>query len=248
MTGAILLESGRLELARQDSDLATQTAIRMAESGLLSQWLAKIGFPHATGSGSIDVDAVGGEILIASILTHSAIVGDEIAVSILAPLCDLEARDDQGMTALMWSAHCDRIRICKMLMQAGADPSAFDRHGRDALRHAAGAGNPSCVALLLAVGDPKASSPTGRTALQHAVESASPRALECVDLLLPASDLDAVNAQGRSALDLALRARKSEIAGRISSFMLARAERIELTGLAPAPRTRASGRDNRRSL
>ncbi|WKB50754.1 sigma-70 family RNA polymerase sigma factor [Eleftheria terrae] len=49
---------------------------------------------------------------------------------------DLNARDDKGLTALMIAASHDRAGICELLLQAGADPTARDPAGNDALFHA----------------------------------------------------------------------------------------------------------------
>ena len=45
---------------------------------------------------------------------------------------DVNARDDRGMTLLMLAAAKNRARICRLLMDAGADPLARDASGNDA--------------------------------------------------------------------------------------------------------------------
>ncbi|HPJ26522.1 MAG TPA: ankyrin repeat domain-containing protein, partial [Synergistaceae bacterium] len=47
---------------------------------------------------------------------------------------DVDARDNQGVTALMGAAEfCDNPEILEILLQAGADPGAKDTHGRSVL-------------------------------------------------------------------------------------------------------------------
>lgn len=45
----------------------------------------------------------------------------------------LEARDEQGQTPLMLAAARNKARICKLLIDAGANPSAIDPKGKQAL-------------------------------------------------------------------------------------------------------------------
>lgn len=47
---------------------------------------------------------------------------------------DLNARDDKGQTPLMLSAARNKAVICKLLINAGADPNLLDPSGRTALR------------------------------------------------------------------------------------------------------------------
>lgn len=46
---------------------------------------------------------------------------------------DLEAMDDAGLTPLMHAARNDRVAICRMLLEAGANPIATNPDGDDAL-------------------------------------------------------------------------------------------------------------------
>ncbi len=61
---------------------------------------------------------------------------------------DLNARDDRGLTPLMLAASRNRARICRVLIEAGADISARDGDGNDALSIARAAGAAECAAEI----------------------------------------------------------------------------------------------------
>lgn len=63
---------------------------------------------------------------------------------------DLNARDASGMTPLMISAARDKPAICKLLLNAGANHSLFDRSGRTALDIALDTGSHATAAILIA--------------------------------------------------------------------------------------------------
>ena len=61
---------------------------------------------------------------------------------------DLNARDDRGLTPLMLAASRNRARICRVLIEAGADISARDGDSNDALSIARAAGAAECAAEI----------------------------------------------------------------------------------------------------
>jgi RNA polymerase primary sigma factor len=63
---------------------------------------------------------------------------------------DLNARDEKGLTPLMLAAHRNKASICRLLLDAGADPESLDPVGRNALAIALVSGS-SDAATLLAV-------------------------------------------------------------------------------------------------
>ncbi len=61
---------------------------------------------------------------------------------------DLDARDESGRTPLMIAAARDHVKICKLLLEAGADASLLDSANRDALSIAEAAGATSAAATI----------------------------------------------------------------------------------------------------
>lgn len=64
---------------------------------------------------------------------------------------DLNARDANGMTPLMLSALRNKPAICKLLLDAGADPRLFDAAGKTALEVAVAADSAATAAILTEV-------------------------------------------------------------------------------------------------
>jgi len=86
-------------------------------------------------------------------LINAAKNGDlkNVATSIAAG-ADLEARDDEDMTALMWAAEKDYSDIIRILIDAGADISAKDKFGCTAFFKAADKNHIDIVKMLIAKG------------------------------------------------------------------------------------------------
>jgi Ankyrin repeats (3 copies) len=70
---------------------------------------------------------------------------------------DLNSRDGNGLTPLMISAVRNKPRLCKLLLDAGADLSAVDRDGNDAIALAAIHGASEAADLLFGAGNRSAS-------------------------------------------------------------------------------------------
>ena len=83
---------------------------------------------------------------------------------------DIEARDNDGMTALMYAAANNRNpEVITSLLKAGADVNAQSRYGVTALMYAANNKNPAVITTLLKAGaDIEARDNDGRTALMWA--------------------------------------------------------------------------------
>ena len=61
---------------------------------------------------------------------------------------NLNARDDKGLTPLMIAASRNKANICKLLLDAKADPNLVDSSGRDALALAKAAGASDAAKLI----------------------------------------------------------------------------------------------------
>ncbi len=83
-------------------------------------------------------------------LTHAMILGQEEIVKLLILYgADLNAKNMQGWTPLMWATECGRTKVVRMLLNHGADALAKDHDGDTALMIAAYHGNEEIVKSLL---------------------------------------------------------------------------------------------------
>ncbi len=83
-------------------------------------------------------------------LTHAMIHGQEEIVKLLILYgADLNAKNNQGWTPLMWAAECGGANIVRILLNHGADALVKDRDGDTALMIAVYHGNEEIVKLLL---------------------------------------------------------------------------------------------------
>ena len=83
---------------------------------------------------------------------------------------DVNAKDENGDTALIWAARYDKEKVVSALLAAGADVNVKNAYGTTALMLAARNGNEKAVAALLAAGaDVNAANASGNTALMWAV-------------------------------------------------------------------------------
>eukprot|EP00757_Euglenozoa_sp_SAG-D1_P022366 gene22366-8885_t len=65
---------------------------------------------------------------------------------------DIEAKDQDGWTALLIACHNGHSDVVEMLLQAGADIEAKDQHGWTALMEACHYGHSNVVEMLLQAG------------------------------------------------------------------------------------------------
>lgn len=84
-------------------------------------------------------------------LRMASLAGVETAVKLhIRRGDDLNARDSGGMTPLMLAASKNRVSVCSLLVEAGADLSLCDQSGRDALAIALSAGAYGAAEVLSA--------------------------------------------------------------------------------------------------
>jgi len=129
---------------------------------------------------------------------------DWSAIRTLVARVDVNTRDAEGATALLWAAQWDHLPTAEALLAAGTDPNAANVYGVSPLYFAASNGSPALTALLLKHGARASSAlPTGETILMTAARTGN---LAVVDALLAAgAGLDArEQAKGQTALFWAL--------------------------------------------
>jgi len=102
--------------------------------------------------------------------------------SLLAAGSDLEARDENGLTALMWAIRERHRETAELLLAAGADVNARDLDGQTTLMWAAYEGHLDIAQALLRIGaDAEGENDSDATAMQLAACSGQ---VEIVELLL----------------------------------------------------------------
>jgi uncharacterized protein len=130
--------------------------------------------------------------------------GDLAAVQRLSTPEALDARDEEGRSALMWAARLGRIELVAPLLAAGATVDARDARDYTALFHAchdpdADRGHPEVVALLLQAGaDKEACIGFGVRPLMYAAGNGEAAVVQV--LLQAGADPLARNEVGRTAL------------------------------------------------
>ena len=122
---------------------------------------------------------------------------------------DLEAKDGDGRTALMWAAMSGELDVVKYLIDNGVDLEAKDGDGRTALMWAAMSGELDVVKYLIDNGaDLEAKDKDGQTALMKVARYGK---LDVVKYLAQnGADLEAKDKDGMTALDIARKWEKAD--------------------------------------
>lgn len=117
---------------------------------------------------------------------------------------DVNLRDEQGMTPLMWAAANGQRHATQLLLVAGADADLCGQDGQTAVMLAAAGGHQEVLSMLLAKGaDVNAVSKSLDSALLYAVHQGHVR---CVKMLLEwGADISCSNKMGISPMEAALR-------------------------------------------
>jgi ankyrin repeat protein len=115
-------------------------------------------------------------------LLEAAKDGNLTAVrTLLKQRVEVDARDRDGMTALLWAVYSDDKEMVRLLLGAGASPSLSTRYGVTALGLAAENRDAAVVEQLLTRGANAAAETSGETALHIAARTG---ALEVATLLV----------------------------------------------------------------
>ena len=132
--------------------------------------------------------------------------------ALLAAGANVNAAENHGWTALIWSANRGHAKVAEILLSAKANPNAATDKGSTALRFGSRRGYTEIVKMLIAAGaNPNTASNDGWTALMEAIDSDEERA-EVVKILLSAgADVNAENNDGETALDWAKEKGHSDI-------------------------------------
>ena len=112
---------------------------------------------------------------------------------------DLNARQADGTTALIWAAYHDDAETVEQLVKAGADVKATNRYGISAIQTACLYGNSRIVRLLLNSGaDANTKRDGGETVLMTAARTGI---LDCAQALIESgADVNAKEQRGQTAL------------------------------------------------
>ena len=122
---------------------------------------------------------------------------------------DLEAKDKDGITALIEAVSCGMLDVVKCLAEHGADLEAKDKYGNTALMKAAYKGQLDVVKCFVELGaDLEAKDKDGRTALMEAAFWGKLDVVKC--LVESGADLEAKDKDGRTALDIAKKMKKAD--------------------------------------
>ena len=73
----------------------------------------------------------------------------DIARSLIARGDDIEAKDDDGWTALNRAASCNSLDVARLLIENGAEVNASNKYGWTALYHAASRNSLDVAQLLI---------------------------------------------------------------------------------------------------
>ncbi len=114
---------------------------------------------------------------------------------------EVNAKNKNGWTALMWVAMNGHTEIVNVLIKAGAEVNAKNKNGWTALIAAANKGHAGTANALIEAGADDLTDNNGKTALIHAAESDNP---DTVNALIEAgSYVKQKDKSGKTALDYA---------------------------------------------
>lgn len=174
-----------------------------------------------------------------ALMAAASSAGQEGCVEALLPMSDPNARDSEGMSALMIAVESDAVESALMLAPRGP-LDAVNARGASALALAAREGNARLTRALLASGaNPLLRCHQGKSALMEAAISG---VWDCVEALVGSSDPSARCRQGLNAAEWARRwsaGPERERVSRLLEAWMAFAERDELARCAHSPENKS---------
>ncbi len=116
---------------------------------------------------------------------------------------NVEAKDKDGKTPLMWASETGRLGVMKLILKAGAKINERDKQDRTAIILASSAGKPDIVRELCLIGaEVNTKDRDGKTPLHYAAENGFD---EIVKILLDSgADVNAIDKNGKTAFDYAV--------------------------------------------
>jgi ankyrin repeat protein len=111
-------------------------------------------------------------------LVQAVKAGDRNAVRTLLKRGPADVAEADGTTALHWAVRADDLETARLLIRAGANVKATNRHGMTPLALAALNGSATMIEALVKAGaDPNAALPEGETVVMTAARTGRPDAL-----------------------------------------------------------------------
>src|SRR5262249_20545210 len=114
-----------------------------------SKWIARIGSLSTAVMFAASIAASAADLRLIDALRKQ---DPQLARKLLEQKIDVNARSDDGSTALLWAAHFDDIETGSLLVRAGADPNAANSFRMTALSEACSNASAVFVDLLLKAG------------------------------------------------------------------------------------------------
>ena len=140
-------------------------------------------------------------------------------IALIERSTDINGRDENGMTVLMWVAKGGRTKACRVLIENGADVNAKDNSDWTALVWAARFGNTgTCRALIEKDADVNVENENGYTVLMSAARSGHPEI--CIALMERGADVNVKDDSDWTALMRAARHGRTEICKAILSHAI----------------------------
>ena len=148
-----------------------------------------IGSPNAVAAPALDTS-----------LIDAVRQGDAAAVrTVLEDGAAVDTRQPDGATALHWASRLDRLDLARLLLAAGADPTAANAFDVTPLSLAAVNGSAEMISTLLAAGaDPNATMAGSETVLLTAARTGRTNAVRT--LIAHGADVNTAQAAGQTAL------------------------------------------------